>query len=236
MITQPTIIFDLDRTLADTISDIVSAMNRTLAKYGIDQVSACEVSHLTGKGGLKSMISHAFRVNDTSLADELLNEIFAACVEDYRLNLIHETALYPDVRAALEKLRAEGWLLGVCTNKPVKQAEELLQGLGTYDLFAAITGADSFEFKKPDPRHLTQTIEIAGGNLARAIMVGDTQNDILTAQNAGIPVIAVDFGYSEKHVKDYKPDRVISSFSALFDEAAKLITCQTQGPLWSNAD
>ncbi|KZK83270.1 Phosphoglycolate phosphatase [Pseudovibrio sp. Ad13] len=223
MTDRPTAIFDLDGTLADTIPDLVSAMNRALNKFGVGQVIASEVSYLTGKGGLRSMICHACQLSGASPEKRTVDEIFAASVEDYRLNLICETTLYPGALASLNNFIAEGWLLGVCTNKPVRLAENLLRGLGIDDVFASITGADSFEFKKPDPRHLIRTIEIAGGRPTRAVMVGDTQNDILTAQNANVPLIAVDFGYSESPVEDFGPDSVISEYAALFVEAQKLI-------------
>jgi phosphoglycolate phosphatase len=223
MSARPTIIFDLDGTLADTIRDLVPAMNRTTARFDINPVTASQVANLTGMGGMKAMISRAFQLSGEPLGKDLLEELFVASVEDYRQNIAVETVYYPHVRACLQQFTAEGWLLGVCTNKPVRLAEKLLRELGDDGLFASITGGNSFDFKKPDPQHLIQTIEMAGGSPTTAIMVGDTQNDILTAQNADIPVIAVDFGYSEHPVENYGPNRVISSFETLFEEAVKLI-------------
>lgn len=220
---RPTIIFDLDGTLADTIGDLLSAMNRVVALHGVAPVSASQVVRSMGKGGLRQMIDHAFRHSGEALEEDLLDELLLASVEDYRQNIAVETVLYPGVRASLERFSADGWLLGVCTNKPVSLAEKLLGALRIEEAFVAVTGGDSFSFKKPDPRHLTRTIELAGGSAAAAIMVGDTQADTLAAQNAGVPVIALDFGYSEHPVEEYNPDRVVSSFDALFDEAAGLI-------------
>ena len=219
---QPTIIFDLDGTLADTIHDLVLAMNRTLEMRDINPVGADQVRNLGGIG-LKAMIERAFQLNGEPLGQELLEEVFAISVADYRENIADQTVFYPGARASLQQFTDQGWLLGVCTNKPVGLAEKLLSELGTDGLFSSITGGDSFEFKKPDPQHLTRTIEMAGGMGSKAIMVGDTQVDILTAQNANIPVIAVDFGYCEHPVEKYSPDAVISSFDDLFEEAVKLI-------------
>lgn len=220
---QPSIIFDLDGTLADTLSDLVSALNRSLAVRDINSVHPDKIGYMTGKGGLKAMVEYAFEMDGVPLGQELLDEVFAASIEDYRQNIMIETVLYPGVRASLEHFSKQGWLLGVCTNKPIALAEKLLRRLDIDQLFTKTTGADSFDFKKPDPRHLIRTIELAGGQCSKAIMVGDTINDIVTAQNANIPVIAVDFGYSEHPVQTYGPDRVISSYDTLFDEADRLI-------------
>lgn len=220
---RPTIIFDLDGTLANTIGDLLLAMNRVVAVHGVAPVSASQVVRSMGKGGLRQMIDHAFRLSGVALEKGLLDELLLASVEDYRQNIAVETALYPGVRASLERFSANGWLLGVCTNKPVSLAEELLGKLRIEEAFVAVTGGDSFSFRKPDPRHLIRTIELTGGSATAAIMVGDTQTDTLAAQNAGVPVIALDFGYSEHPVEEYNPDRVVSSFDTLFDEASGLI-------------
>ena len=223
MNTRPTIIFDLDGTLADTLRDLVPALNRTLVERHINPVHAHQIGHLTGAGGLKAMIERAFRLSGQPLSHELRQELFAASVEDYRQNIAVETVLYPGVRAGLERFSDQGWLLGVCTNKPVGLAAKLLRELAVDHLFASVTGSDSYKFKKPDPRHLTRTIETAGGLASRAVMVGDTQNDILTAQKANVPVIAVDYGYSDHPLETYGPDRVISGFETLFEAAVELM-------------
>lgn len=223
MSAKPTIVFDLDGTLADTICDLVAAMNRCVTRFDIAPIQVRQVAHLTGKGGLRAMISHAAKMSGKTLTESQLMEAFGLSVDDYHQNIAVKSQLYPGALAALKKFSSKGWRLGICTNKPIRQAEKLLSELGAGQLFHAITGVDSFDFKKPDPRHLTETIELAGGCSKRAVMVGDTVNDILTAQNAGIPVIAVDFGYSEKPVQAYQPDRVISGFEFLFDEALELI-------------
>lgn len=222
---QPTIIFDLDGTLADTLDDLVAALNRSIAEYGISPVDAQKVAHLTGRGGLRAMITFAFETDRAFLSQKLLNEVFAASVRDYNQNIADKTKLYPGAIECLEQFADQGWLLGVCTNKPLGLAQLLLRELATEHLFSAVTGVDSFDFKKPDPRHLTQTITMAGGVASKAVMVGDTQNDILTAQNAKIPVIAVDFGYSEHPLESYAPNRIVSNFETLFDVAKNLLSC-----------
>lgn len=219
---QPTIVFDLDGTLADTLHDLVPALNRTLVERNIDAVSADQVGYFTGRGGLKEMITHALQSTGAPLNQQLLDEVFVASLADYEQNIAVNTVIYPGVRDCLEQFADHGWLLGVCTNKPVGLADKLLHELEMDQLFAAVIGGDSFDFKKPDPRHLIRTIEIAGGLPSKAIMVGDTRNDILAAKQANVPVIGVDFGYSEHPLETYSPDRVISSFDSLFAEAVQL--------------
>lgn len=86
--------------------------------------------------------------------------------------------------------------------------------------FAAICGQDTFAFRKPDPRHLVETIKRAGGDPAQALMVGDSRTDIDTAKAAGIPVVAVDFGYTDRHVREFEPSCIISHFDELTTELA----------------
>jgi len=222
---QPTIIFDLDGTLADTLDDLVAALNRSIAEYGVSPVDPQKVAHLTGRGGLRAMITFAFETERVLLSQKLLNKVFVASVVDYNQNIAVKTKLYPGAKECLERFAHQGWLLGVCTNKPLRLAQLLLRELAIEHRFSAVTGVDSFDFKKPDPRHLTRTITMAGGEASKAIMVGDTQNDILTAQNAKIPIIAVDFGYSEHPLESYSPDRIVSNFETLFDVAKGVHGC-----------
>ncbi|HEX8200553.1 MAG TPA: HAD family hydrolase, partial [Isosphaeraceae bacterium] len=116
-----------------------------------------------------------------------------------------------------------GFILAVCTNKFEEQSVKLLRELGVGHRFAANCGRDTFPFFKPDPRHLTLTIERAGGNPAQAVMVGDSGTDIVTAQNAGIPVVAVPFGYTDVPVRDLNPDLVIDHFDQLFGAVEALL-------------
>ena len=222
MTSPPAVIFDLDGTLADTIRDLVPALNRTIATRGLSPVSINQVGHVSGKG-IKPMIKLAFELNSQPLETDLLDDLFEIYMEDYAQNLAVDTVLFPNARGSIEQFTENGWLLGVCTNKPVKLADQLLHELDIKPVFASITGGDSFEYRKPDPRHLIRTIELAGGKKSGAIMVGDSQNDILTAKNAGIPAIAVDFGYSQHPVGEYDPDIIISNFSDLFKAAQRLI-------------
>lgn len=120
-------------------------------------------------------------------------------------------------------MAGDGYLLAICTNKPEGFSRRLIEGLGMAQRFAAICGADTFAHRKPDPRHLTGTIASAGGDPERAVMVGDSRTDIDTAKAAGIPVVAVDFGYTDRHVREFEPSVVISHFDDLTPELVRAL-------------
>lgn len=222
MDTQPSIIFDLDGTLADTIHDLVPSINRVIERQNLKPVTIQQIGPTSGKG-IRPMIELAYTINDKPLLPQLLSELIDEFMEDYWHNICVDTVMYEGTEAVLKQFRANNWLLGVCTNKPIDMAEKLLHELGIKPIFSSITGANSFEFRKPDPRHLLKTIELAGGTAERAIMIGDSQTDILTAQNAKIPVVAVDFGYTEQPVATFNPDIVISHYSQLYATVATFI-------------
>ena len=209
-----TIVLDLDGTLADTNRDLIPVLNRTTATVGLPPVSMEDTGHVVGYGVL-AMIRKAFALHDEPLTQEMTDHLFAIYLDDYEDNLAVNTILFDGVVTALDHLLSEGWRLAVCTNKLERLARKLLEELGVADRFSAIAGGDTFAARKPDPIHLTETIAMAGGDRSAAIMVGDSGTDITTAQAADIPVIAVDFGYSDRPVAHYRPDRVISSYHDL---------------------
>ena len=140
----------------------------------------------------------------------------------YEAHIADESRLFPGALAALDRFRAAGFRLAVCTNKPEPLARLLLQKLSAADRFAAICGRGSFPMHKPDPHTLWLTIEAADGDPRRAVMVGDSKTDIDTARAAGTPSVAVDFGYTDTPVAAFSPDRVISHFDELWDAVASL--------------
>jgi phosphoglycolate phosphatase len=209
-----TLVLDLDGTLADTNRDLIPVLNRSTAPEGVAPVGMEEVGHVVGHGA-RAMIARAFHLRGAELSPEVHERVFQRFLADYEENLARETVLFSGVIEALDALDADGWRFAVCTNKMQRFAVKLLGELGIESRFAAISGGDTFHFRKPDPRHLTETIAMAGGDAANSIMVGDSATDIATARAASIPVIAVDFGYSERPIAEYGPDRLISSFSEL---------------------
>ena len=209
-----TLVFDLDGTLIDTAPDLAAATNHVLAQRGLPAIDDQEIRPFVGHGALK-MIEEAMAAHGQKLTQRELTDLFEVFIVYYAANISVHSRPYDGVREALETFSAQGAKLAVCTNKIEIHARALLDALDMSRYFSALTGRDSLGSYKPDPRHLTGTIALAGGNPARAIMIGDTETDIATAKAANIPVVAVDFGYSVPPVRDFAPDLVISHFDQL---------------------
>jgi phosphoglycolate phosphatase len=212
--TAPIIVFDLDGTLIDTAPDLLDSLNHCLDMVGLKQANPSELKRFVGFGG-RVMIERAFEAHGKTLADGQLDRLYAAFIENYLDGIPGKSAPYPGVVAALDRLSASGFLLAVCTNKLEQHSRRLLGALGLADRFRAICGQDTFPYRKPDPRHLFGTIKAAGGDVERALMVGDSRTDIDTAKAAGIPVVAVDFGYTDMPVQTFEPSKIISHFDEL---------------------
>lgn len=217
----PILVFDLDGTLADTAGDLIGTLGVLLARDGHAPLPAAAARSLVGAGA-RALIERGYAASGAMLAPERVEVLFHLFLAQYRERIAQETRLFPGAEAALARFSSAGYKLAVCTNKPEELSVLLLERLGVARLFAAICGRDSFPFHKPDPRALTETILRAGGEPARAIMVGDSQTDIDTAKAAGVPVVAVDFGYTQTHVAAFGPDRVISHFDELWEAVTSL--------------
>jgi phosphoglycolate phosphatase len=222
-----TVVLDLDGTLADTMRDLIPVLNRTTAKAGLPAISMTDVGHVVGHGA-KAMIARAFAHNGAPLTPALHDRLFEDFLKDYEANVAANTVLFDGAADAIEVLAGQGNILAVCTNKVEFLARKLLAELGVAGCFTAITGGDTFPFRKPDARHLLETVRLAGGDPAMAIMVGDSETDIATARNAAIPVIAVDFGYCERPVCEHAPDRIISTFRQLPEAVSELFALARQ--------
>lgn len=218
---RPIVVFDLDGTLAETAGDLIRALNGVLALEGIAPVPVSSARSLLGAGG-RALISRGFALSKRELAPAKHEALYQIFLADYNSHIAEHSFLYPGVDACLTQLAAEGWALAVCTNKMEASAKLLLEKLGVADRFAFVSGQETFGAAKPDPRPVIETIRAAGGDRAQAIMVGDSRSDIDAAKAAGIPVIAVDFGYTEVPVAELGPDVVISHFDALIGAIASL--------------
>lgn len=220
---KPIIVFDLDGTLVDTAPDLLDSLNQTLDAGGATRTDGAGFRQFVGHGG-RVMIERAYHAQKRALPVSEHDRLFAFFLEHYGANIPGQSKPYPGVIASLDRFRDAGYLLAVCTNKTEDFSKRLLVALGMSDFFAAICGQDSFAFRKPDPRHLTETIRMAGGDAEQAVMVGDSRTDIDTAKAAGIPVVAVDFGYTDRHVREFDPSMIISHFDELtLALASKLI-------------
>ncbi|MFC7399775.1 phosphoglycolate phosphatase [Chelatococcus sp. GCM10030263] len=217
----PVLVFDLDGTLADTAPDLIGTLNVVLTHEGLPPLPLEQARDLIGAGA-KALLERGLALSGRASGADETERLYAHFMRHYHDHIADLSRLFPGVEDALRHFADAGWLLAVCTNKIERHAVRLLELLGAADRFAAICGRDSFDYYKPDPRHLTLTIEKAGGDPARAIMVGDSLTDIKTAKAAGIPVIAVPFGYTEIPVDQLDPDRIITHFDELWDAVAGL--------------
>jgi phosphoglycolate phosphatase len=221
-IMQPIIVFDLDGTLAETAPDIISTLNVILVQEGLAPVGVEKARDLVGAGA-RALIERGFKLHGTVLTPEHLEVLFQRFLVIYADRVADESYLYPGVVDALTTLAADGYALAVCTNKPERHSRLLIEALGITARFAAICGRDTFPVFKPDPAHLLLTIKAAGGDPARAVMVGDSRTDIHTAKAAGIPVVAVPFGYTDVPIETLEPDVVIQHFDALHDAVTQIM-------------
>ncbi len=222
---NPIIVFDLDGTLADTAPDLMATLNLLLDRQGLPTLPVERAASMIGAGA-RALIGRGFEAAGRELTPERHEELFREFIAHYGENLCVETRLFPGVVEALDDLADDGFSFAVCTNKMHGHSVRLLEALGVAPRFKAICGRDSFPWYKPDPRHLTLTIEQAGGDPARAVMVGDSLTDIATARAAEIPVIAVPFGYTDRHVSELGPDRIIAHFAELREAVRDLLASQ----------
>jgi len=217
----PLLVFDLDGTLVDTAPDLVDTLNVVLTREGLPPVAYDDARTMIG-GGARAMLVRGLEEDGRAATPELMDRLFADFLKHYTDHIADRSRPFPGLTDALDKLARDGHRFAVCTNKLEGLSLRLLRALHLADRFAAICGQDTFGVQKPDPEILRRTVAAAGGTPGAAIMIGDSETDIRTARAAGIPVVAVDFGYSEKPVADLAPDRVISHFRQLPDEIASL--------------
>ena len=211
---KPILVFDLDGTFAHTAPDLLDSLNHCLALHDLPPAEPAQLMKYVGFGG-RVMIERALEARGKSVSPTEMSTLVEAFMEHYVANMPGKTKPYDGVIEVLNRFEAAGFINAICTNKFEAMSKTLIEGLGLASRFSAICGQDTFAWKKPDPRHLFETIDLAGGDRQRAIMVGDTITDIDTAKAAAIPVIAVDFGYTDKHVSEFGPDAVISHFDEL---------------------
>jgi phosphoglycolate phosphatase len=209
-----TIVFDLDGTLVDTAPDLISALNFVLEREGLAPVPLHSARNMIGAGARK-LIERGLELEGRSMSFEEVSRLTGDFIDYYAAHIADASRPFEGLESALDDLSARGFRFAVCTNKLEWLSKLLLDQLGLSARFSAICGADTFGVSKPDPAILKQTVARAGGQLSSAIMVGDAGPDIGVARRAGIPVIGVEFGYTEVPMADLKPDRLIKHMREL---------------------
>jgi len=214
MTSPRTLVFDLDGTLVDTAPDLIGALNHVLAREGIAPVPLAKARNMIGAGARK-LIERGLELEDRAMSVDDINRLMKDFVAYYAEHIADESRPFEGLETALDQLEAQGFRFAVCTNKLEWLSKLLLDRLDLSKRFAAICGADTFGVSKPDPVILQQTLARAGASLSGAIMVGDAGPDVGVARRAGIPVIGVEFGYTDIPIAELKPDRLIGHFREL---------------------
>ena len=214
MTSAPTLVFDLDGTLVDTAPDLIHALNFVLVREGLPPVPLQSARNMIGAGARK-LIERGLELEGRVAGVDDISRLTADFIDYYAAHIADASRPFDGLENALDDLQALGYRFAVCTNKLEWLSKRLLDQLGLSSRFSAICGADTFGISKPDPAILQQTILRAGGQLSSAIMVGDAGPDIGVARRAGIPVIGVEFGYTDIPMADLKPDRLINHMREL---------------------
>jgi phosphoglycolate phosphatase len=220
---QKLAVFDLDGTLVDTAPDLIGTLNLQLAREGLEPIAFAQGRNLIG-GGVERLIERALSLRGVPAMATEVSRIYGEYLDHYAAHIADRSRAFPGLESALDDLAAAGWRFAVCTNKLEWLSIRLLDALGLRSRFAFICGQDTFGVQKPDPDILRRTISAAGGRLSAAVMVGDSETDIATAKAAGIPIVAVDFGYSETPIEQLGADHLISHFDDLPAAINHLVT------------
>jgi phosphoglycolate phosphatase len=211
-----TILFDLDGTLVDTAPDLMSAHNHVMKKFGYPTKSTEEIRNLVGQGAGamlgRSIWGQAKKEFGKVQNEKIKKEMIDTFVDYYGKNIINESTLINGVKEFLKWCKEKNISMAVCTNKQEHLAIDLLKKIGIYDYFEYVAGSNTFDYCKPDPRHLTNVIEILGGEIKRSIMIGDSETDANAGKNAGIPVILLEDGYTEKNTTEIYHNHLIKDF------------------------
>ena len=216
MTQQYTILFDLDGTLVDTAPDLMHAHNHVMKKFGYPTKSTNEIRNLVGQGA-GAMLGRSIwgqakkefsKVQDEKIKKEMVKDF----VDFYGKNIVNESTLINGVKEFLIWCKEKKISMGVCTNKQEHLAVDLLKKIGINDFFEYVAGHNTFEYCKPDPRHLTSVIEILGGDIKKTLMIGDSETDANAAKSAGIPVILLEDGYTEKNTTEIYHNHLIKDF------------------------
>ena len=204
-----TILFDLDGTIVDTAPDLMAAHNYVMKKFGHNQKKLSDIKSLAGRGAW-IMMQNSFKkeIKDEKLKKLMVDEF----INFYGKNINNSSKPLKGIKDFLEWAKKENISLAVCTNKREKLATDLLKKLEMIDYFEFVAGADTFQYNKPDPRHLTNVIEIIKGDIKKTLMVGDSEVDAQSAENAKIPFILVEDGYTEKNKSEIKHNESIKNF------------------------
>tara|TARA_B100000029_G_scaffold73755_1_gene65511 strand:+ start:867 stop:1550 length:684 start_codon:yes stop_codon:yes gene_type:complete len=222
-----TILFDLDGTLVNTAPDLMLAHNHVMKKYGFEERKLSDIKKLAGRGS-KIMLTKS--INEMSQSstkiekdESLINKMTNEFIDFYSKNICGESTLKEGVKSFLSWCKKNSISMAVCTNKQEHLSIELLKKIKIYDYFDYVAGGNTFKHNKPDPKHLTDTIEIIEGDIKKTLMVGDSETDSKAAKAANVPFVLIDDGYTEKKSNQIYHDYLIKDFVGLENIIKKYI-------------
>ncbi|KPF96715.1 HAD-IA family hydrolase [Rhodopseudomonas palustris] len=222
MSTVRTVVFDLDGTLIDTAPDLINALNYILVREGMPAVPLAKARNMIGQGA-RRLLERGLELDGRVISPDDVNRLAVDFIDYYAANIAVESRPFEGLEATLDHLAGQGYQFAVCTNKLEWLSKLLLDQLGLSSRFAAICGADTFGAAKPDPTILRETVAKAGGTLASTVMVGDAGPDVGVARRAGVPVIGVEFGYTEVPIAELNPDIVVGHMRDLPQAVTRLL-------------
>ena len=210
------LIFDLDGTLVNTAPDLLAATNHVLGLRGLGPVSAAQMNNFVGHGA-KALLTRGFAAQGQAIGGTELDALYRAFIAFYDANIASAgSAPYPGVLALIDRAKAHGLKLAVCTNKLESLSVRLLDELDLSRHFGAVVGPDTVGIAKPDPAPFREAARRVGVPAAEALMLGDSETDVLTARAAGVPIIAVPFGFTPQPVETYGPDHLVQHFDEVW--------------------
>ena len=214
-----TILFDLDGTLVNSAPDLMRAHNHVMKKYGYDERNLSDIKKLAGRGSkvmlTRSMHELAEMSGKIKKTDDVIEEMTKEFIDYYSKNIAEESSLKNGTTNFLSWCKKKSISMAVCTNKQENLSIDLLKKIKIYDYFDYVAGGNTFNHNQPNPKHLTDTIEIIGGSVKKALMIGDSETDSNASRAANIPFVLIDDGYTEKKSNEIYHDHLVEDFVGL---------------------
>ena len=214
-----TVLVDLDGTIVDTAPDLMNAHNYVMKKFGYETKTTEEIRNLVGKGA-GALIGRSIwgtakkefgKISDKKVKDEMVKDF----IDYYGKNIVNESKIIDGVIEFLKWSKQNGISLAVCTNKQEHLAIDLLKKIKIFDYFEYVAGSNTFDYCKPDPRHLTSVIEILQGDIKKSLMICDSETDSAAANSANLPFILLEDGYTDKKVSEIPHDHLVTNFQGI---------------------
>ena len=214
-----TVLVDLDGTIVDTAPDLMNAHNYVMKKFGYETKTTEEIRNLVGKGA-GALIGRSIwgtakkefgKISDKKIKDEMVKDF----IDYYGKNIVNESKIIDGVLEFLKWSKQNGISLAVCTNKQEHLAIDLLKKIKIFDYFEYVAGSNTFDYCKPDPRHLTSVIEILQGDIKKSLMIGDSETDSSAANSANLPFILLEDGYTDKKVSEIPHNHLVTNFKGI---------------------